>query len=96
MCGKPLLAQMLDSTETGLPEVLEANVNGDLQIIGFCTGNGVLHTSLDEWSVLRGLQEHLAAQVKGEEIIVDSRDVYFTQSNVSPTLGNGMTLVQLT
>ena len=38
MCGKPVLAQMLDSNETGLPEVLEADVNGDLQIIGFCTG----------------------------------------------------------
>jgi len=100
MCGKPLLAQMLDSNETGLPEVLEADVNGDLQIIGFCTGNGVLHTSPDEWSVLQGLHEqmtrHLATQVKGEEMIVDSRDVYFTQSSVSPTSGNGMTLVQLT
>ena len=42
------------------------------------------------------MTKHLATQVKGEEMIVGSRDVYFTQSSVSPTLGNGMTLVRLT
>ena len=49
-CGKPLLEAA---------ELIEADIDSDLKILGFSTGDGQLRTSDEEWSILRGLQAGL-------------------------------------